>query len=64
MCSSNGDQSGRWISISITMSIHYDIRIDNDIARDAFFEITMGNDVAMDIHCDVTMSKDILMCTY
>ncbi len=32
----------------ITMATHYDITIDNDVARDAHCEITMGNDVARD----------------
>ncbi len=41
----------------LTMATHYDITMDNKIARDAHCETTMGNDVAMDLHCDVTMSK-------
>ncbi len=44
---------------NITMDIHYDITIGNDVARDAYCEITMGNDVARDIDYDVTMSNDI-----
>ncbi len=30
----------------ITFATHYDITMDNDIARDIHFEITMGNDVS------------------
>ncbi len=48
----------------ITMVIHYDITIGNDIARDVHCEITMGSDVAKGIHCDVTMNNDVAMCTY
>ncbi len=48
----------------IRMVTHYDITMDNDVARDVHCKITMGNDVARDIHCDVTMSNDIAMCTY
>ncbi len=56
----------RWIRLVemnqyyITMATHYDITLDNDIARYAHSEITMGNAVARDIHCDVTMNNDIL----
>ncbi len=72
MCSPSGDQSGQWKSIrpveinqyDITMAIHYDITMSNDVARDANCENTMGNGVARDIHCDVTMSNDVAMCTY
>ncbi len=28
------------------------------------YDITMDNDVARDIHCDVTMNNDIAICTY
>ncbi len=35
----------------ITMAIHYDITMGNDVARDAHCEMTIGNDVAIDIHC-------------
>ncbi len=37
------------IQYDITMATHYDITMDNDVARD--------------IHCDTTMSNDIGMCT-
>ncbi len=46
------------------MAPHYDITMDNDVARDVHCEITMGIDIARDIHCDITMSNDIAMCTY
>ncbi len=48
----------------ITIATHYDITMDNDIARDAHCEITIGHDVARDTHCDVTMGNDITMCAY
>ncbi len=48
----------------ITMALHYDITMGNDIKRDAHCKITMRNDVARDIHCDVIMSNNIAMCTY
>ncbi len=47
----------------ITIAIHYDITMGNDVARDVHCE-TMDNDVARYIHCDVTMSNDIAMCIY
>ncbi len=34
----------------ITMAPHYDITMDNDVARDAHCEIIMVNDVTRDIH--------------
>ncbi len=48
----------------ITMVIHCDITMGNDVAMDSYCEITMGNYVARDIHCDVTMSNDVALCTY
>ncbi len=48
----------------ITIAIHYDITMGNNIAMDVHCEITMGNDVVKDIHCDVTMSNDVVICTY
>ncbi len=48
----------------ITIAIHYDITMGNDIARDVHCEITIGNDIARDTHCDITMSNDIAMYTY
>ncbi len=40
---------------------HYDITMDNYVARDAYYNITMGNDVPRDIHCDITMCNDVAM---
>ncbi len=48
----------------ITIVIHCEITMGNDIASDAHCEITMANDLAREIHCDVTMTNDVAVCTY
>ncbi len=42
---------------------HYDITMDNDVAKNAHCNITMGNDIIRDIHCDVTMHNDVVIHT-
>ncbi len=49
----------------ITMATHYNITMDNDIARDAHCEITMGNNVALGYPI-IMMSQWVmtLLCVY
>ncbi len=39
--------------------IHYDITIDNDVARDVHCEIIMGHGIIMGTYHDVTMHTDV-----
>ncbi len=47
----------------ITMAIHYDITMVNDIARDVHGKNTISDDVASNIHCHFTVSNDVAICT-
>ncbi len=38
---------------------HYDIKIDNDVARDVHCDIIMGHDVAMGTYHSVTMLTEV-----
>ncbi len=38
---------------------HFDITIDNDVARDVHYDIIMGHDIAMGTYHDVTMHTDV-----
>ncbi len=49
--------------LSLCSVTHYDIKMDNDVARNTHCLTSMCNDIARDINCDVTMSNLLVLHT-